>query len=507
MKAYVAAPPPDPFTPQQPLRRCLVLGGLLVALYALVGSQSWGFDDEILMLKAVARSPDIGALSRYMVEQDVHPLGSYLIVWVFTQVGMDPSAIRAVAGTLSAVSLIVLWTHVAPRSLLAASFSFLVICLNPTLLLWGATLRWYSWSIPVLAAMLVLLIRNPASPWRFWGPLAAGGAILAHLGYANLLVLPGILLAGLFRRRGRLFADLPALAAATLAFMSLVLPQILLILPQQVDKAMTVHGQGLARRLAGLGLHAFGGQASMPFGLSAIAFGLGNLGLLAMAIHSRALRLTGPGAAVLLPGLAAFFAAGLTGHFRTLVVLSPAQAVWQAGMFARTGIVAQAGIVPQGSRQRARLAIAGLFVVGTVAGLWNVIRHEDTSKAGWNRPMAQIFAAIRTARATCTPLTVVTIDPVLSWHLDSRGWDRLTFGARDPAEVLATHPGCLLMVHSHHRDLTPGLAALFAEGLDRRGSPRTRQVLGPDRHAAFKRQFDPRIPDHAVVLELHGSLP
>lgn len=488
-------PLPEQIRPVQGLPVILILGLGLAALYGLVGLQSWGFDDEFLMLRATAAAPDIAALSRYLVEQDVHPLGSYLILWLGQQAEIDPSHLRALAGVLTAAALVVLWGHVAPRARGAAAFAFLVICLNPTLLHWGATLRWYSWSLPIIALMLVLVLRNPSRGLVFWGGLAAGGATLAHIGYPNLLILPGFLIAGLLRRRGQLRQDLPALGLATAGFAVLVVPQILFVMLRQVEEAMLVHGHSLFRRITGLGLHVFGGQASMPLGLSALAFTAGNLTLFGLALRNRIASVASPGGAVLLPGLAAFFTAGLTGHFRTLVVLSPAQAIWQAQLFTEiTG-------------PRARGLIVALFGIGTAAGLWNVILREDTTKSGWNMPVAEILREVDAARSICAPLTVFTYDPILAWHMDRRGDTRLISYDEPLEEMLASHPTCLLVIRTYHRDMDKETAAALESSLAGRGTPLATRRVGLDRHAWFKRYFDPQVPDHAAILSLHGPLP
>lgn len=460
----------------------------VLVLYVLVGWTSPGYDDEIFTIAWIEAAAGVRDLLATIASRDTHPPGSYLIGMGLARLGLGWSEIRALAGGVTALALWGLWRVCAPAGRAGAAFAWMAICLNPTVLLWGATLRWYSFFLPLFIALIVLVVVNPVSRWRFWGAFCAASAGLVWLGYLALVLLPAMLAAALWRRRRLVGGEWVVMAGFAGLWAMAVAPQLLLVLPQQLDRGIAVHAFGPARRMLGAAMHVLAGQASMPLSLGAVAFALGNLALLGLGLR-RAWGMPGTiGAIFFLGGLAGAGAAGITGHFRSLVVLVPAQAMWQGALFG-----AIRGRVP-------RAAVALCFAVGTLAGLANVIGHSDTTKGSWNTPYAAILSAIEAARRDCPSLAVTSFDPVLAWHLGARGIALVPASGPGFEALINDAAACLATVETFRGRTPAELHRRFAEAIAARPGPRRVVEFGPDRHAWFKRRFDPDVPDHAARL-------
>ncbi|MEM6624840.1 MAG: hypothetical protein AAF674_21690 [Pseudomonadota bacterium] len=472
-----------------------VLAGLpVVCLYIWVGATSPGFDDEIWTLRAAERAPDIKALLYYLRTEDVHPPLSYLLPWAWMQAGLSPEDLRAAIGAMVALSLVVLWRVASPVTGLPAAFAFLVICLNPTLLLWGATLRWYSLALPMMVTVLVILRVNPASPGRFWGALSLLGVLMGYTAYACLLFLPGVLLAALWRRGWPWRQERVFIALACLGVIAALLPQIVYVMPDQLALGQRLQDHGWLRQVGGLIVHLLMGHASMPLSMPSIAMLLGSLLLFAAAVWRCDKALITTWTVVLIPGLLMALLLGIAASFRNLTVLIPAQALWQSTLFHRTSSRPIVG------------AVFGLFAAGTAVGLWNVVAHEDTSKGSWNRPYWEILDVIEAARDRCPDLSVVSHDPVLRWHLSPRDQPMLDIPRRGPEGRVLAHPGCLLVVESYSVRAGRQYMQSLRDEVAQRPGQLSRHELGYDRHAEFKRLFIPRMMDHAAVVTVFAPL-
>lgn len=472
--------------------RVLALLPVLV-LFAGVGWYSPGFDDEFYTINWIAEAASAAELIHIVDTRDVHPPGSYLIVSTLHEMGLSFSAIRAFSGGLTALFLWILWQRVSGAGVLAAGVAYLLICLNPTLVLWGATLRWYSWSFPLIVLLFLLVRGGFRNPWAHWGSFGALVVTLGYIGYFNLLYVPGLLGYALWRRRARLRSEWPVILGLGAVSVALLIPQLLYTLPGQMGRGMSVHvSKGLLRRLAGPVLHVFAGHSSMPFGFAALAFSLTTFVLIISAALRRQLALGSAAVLAFVPAIVIAFFGGLTGHFRSMVVLVPFQSVWQSQIFPPDGRLAR--------------VLAGGYLVATLAGLWNVVMHEDTTKGGWNAPYWQALARVETHMAACEDPAVFTYDPVMLWHLTQAGHKVLTVErwTPDPEGAVSAHAGCLVVVRTFHRMLNSEFEAALSRGLAPHGVPLKTESVGFDRHAWFKRRFDPRIPDHPIILQTYS---
>ena len=461
----------------------------VVFLYGWVGFHSYGYDDEFYTIKYVTESATPSELIYTLATRDVHPPGSYLTVWALDQLGVSFSVMRLLMGAIVATSLWALWRAVSEAEMFGATLGYMLICLNPTILLWGATLRWYSHSLP-LAIGMFLLVRGGGrlGAWNFWGLFGLLSVLLGYMGYYNVLLMPALLGCALWSRRARLGQEWPTIVLLGVLSVALILPLALWMVPGQMVRGMGPHDTSLLRTVGGAILHVFGGQSSMPLGLAAIVFALCNILLLLSAALRRQLHLGSSAAIVTLTSVGLALLGGLSGHFRSMVMFSPFQAVWQHAMFPRAGWL--------------RAVLFCSFALATSAGLINVITHRETSKGNWNAPTGEALAAIEAQMAQCRNPAVFTYDPALVWHLQDRGHKVLTVErwTPDPEGALNAHKGCLVLVRSHHRMLDAAFETGIQNGLKNWTEPHTTIELGFDRHAAFKRRFDDRIPDIPIIL-------
>src|SRR5258706_7192010 len=123
------------------------------------------------------------------------------------------------------MTIVALWLSMAVQGAVHRAFAYLVICLNPSLLLWCTGLRWYAYFVPVLNLVVLTLMTNPRKPLLYWGLLTAGALALFHIGYLSLVIVPCVFLVALYQRRKTLATELWILGGLLLFAAAVAYPQ------------------------------------------------------------------------------------------------------------------------------------------------------------------------------------------------------------------------------------------------------------------------------------------
>lgn len=478
---------------RHPAMKPITLAFLLI-LYAFVAYSSWGYDDEFPNIGLIESGKGVVEIVNTINSMDVHPPGSYLLnKWLFDLV-TDWSLVRLIGAALGAFSIWLIWKESWKLSINKA-FSFLVICLNPTLLLWVTGLRWYAYFVPLLNLLILLLLRNIRNKIMFWGIFFLLSTILFYVGYISMIIVPVIFLIALHLRKSNLKSEL-----LTILLMSLV--SILLCIPQLVIFfTVHLHHKGAqiasyAKSAAGLFLHIFSGQGSYPLSISGASLIIGNALLFCVAFVRTRTILQNLGSKLFAFGSVGLFLVKLTAKFRNLVVLSTAQGLFQSASFALI------------RNQLLKAVVIICFLIGNLWGVFNVISHQHTTKGSWNMPYSQIFNAVKQEAALCDASVLITSDPATAYH-GKKLVKRVIYliGNEHWAEEIDSVGGCILVLKTFRGSLSQQSYQQYLDFLAGKANHVTRVLhFGHDSDAGFKRMFDPDIPDYyADLLVIAGN--
>ncbi len=468
--------------------RNLIALAFLLGLYGFVAYTSYGYDDEFSNMRLIETGKSFGEIIATTNSMDVHPPGSYIMNKGLFDLVRDWSIVRLIDALLAALTLWLVWKQ-SSKLAIHPAFSFLVVCLNPTLLLWTAGLRWYAYYVPLVNLLLLLLIKNPRRAGLFWGMFFGLATILFHFGYISFIIIPALLLIALHLRREYLKTEYRTVLGLSLVSALLCLPQLIVFFTVHLHNSATqISSYKVAA--AGLLLHVMAGQGAYPLTVAGISLTIGNGLLFAIGLSRIRASLSGLGSKLFIFGSAGLLLVRLTAKFRNLVVLSVAQGMSQASVF---------------SQIRNRLvkgAVIACFLVGNLWGLYNVVSHHNTTKGSWNMPYAEILDSIRNEAALCHAGTLITIDPGIAYHsrtivkkvvylIADKNWA----GQIDSAQ------GCILAFRTFRGSLSEQTYRQYLDFLASQ-TGHTSKVIQFDRdtNAGFKRRFDADIPDFYAEL-------
>ncbi|MCO5397483.1 ArnT family glycosyltransferase [Ralstonia soli] len=477
------------------LARMLPIGYVLVCvLYGVVAYVSMGYDDEFTNM-ALVEQRGLGVVSLTQAE-DVHPPGQYLINWLLHALTGDWSLVRLVTALLTALSLIYATEAVRQRyGDRAAGMLFVLLCLNPAILMWCTGVRWYAYFVPVLVWLSITPQRND---WRYWAKCFGGLALLGYIGYAVFVVaLPVLLLYWTGARQGIREKTVGmfwgALAGA-------------LLYAYQFHIFLTVHLQAkgsqvssMAKSLMGFAIAQVSNQGVFPVSVPALLSASGIAGMVWLAfradargnLRNRYLLAYGTGSVIAI-------VLGIAGKFRNLVIASPWQAMWLATL----RVPAQ--------RLNAFLICFAALAGGNIWGAFNVATHQNTTKNSWDLQLPPVMAALARSNAACGgDLVVLAHDPALNWHVDQAGYPQLGPFSRQTlsGDVLNATHRCVAVVRSYAGMFdTVAIDQMYGQvnGLQR--GAESRQQFGRDSNYRIKQRLDARYPEYQFDITLYHDV-
>jgi hypothetical protein len=473
--------------------RTLISGKLSLVitllLYAWVGFSSPGYEDDIFNMEVVERANTLAELYHGANLTDVHPPGQYLINKALWDATGNWSTVRAATAVAAAITIWLVWRIIRWPTPLTAAFAFLTICLNPALLLWCTGLRWYAYFVPLFNLMTLLILRNPASPVRFWGSFFLLAVALLLIGYVALILAAVAFLVAVYVRRQVLRTDLRFAAVFAVAALLLSSHQLIVFLTVHAkNRALQTSGFGGA--ILGLGLHVLSNQGAYPISAFGVSLIVGNLLLFAVGlIRIRALRLN-PASALFIFGALGLCATTLSGKIRNMVTVSTAQGVFQAELFGH-------------SQTKPLMTCALLLIaIGNIGSTFNVVMHRDTTKGSWNTPYAEVLADLREKRKSlgCARLQVITHDVVVTYYASRQDATVVVVGQDGWREQIRGFTGCRAAIQTYRGSMDGNLVEEYAHVISDLPHRVETMTFGSDRYAGFKRSFDPDIPDYYVRI-------
>jgi hypothetical protein len=468
---------------------------ILLFLYVTVAWLSPGFDDEYFNITTIEKGYTYFDLITFINSMDVHPPGQYLLNKVLWDITNNWSAVRAFSACFAAIPIWFLWLYAAQgASRLTGLFSFIAICLNPALLLWCTSLRWYAYFVPVFTLLALLIMVNPKTSSKFWVLFFLLSLILLMIGYAAIIIVPSGLVVALYARKEFLRKEIKVIAIIGLISLFLAAYQLFIFFSMYVN-GMSSQPSDYYKAMQYLFLHLLSNQGAMPislFGLSLIA---ANLLLFCAALAGRRKVQFGSVSGLYILSISGLFVTKLTSKLRNLVMISAIQGVFQTKLY--ESIVSKPLLV----------TILALFAVGNLGSIYNVYMHRDTTKGGWNIPYGDVLADINEKRNSlaCSSMQVVTHDPVIVYHAEKLAFKTVFVGERNWKEDIVNYKGCHATVQTFRGNSPQSLMVEYHDLIDQLPHKKDRISFGQDRFAQFKRRFSPDIPDYYVTVTYFSS--
>jgi len=458
---------------------------LILLIYAATGYYSPGFDDEYFNLMIVERY-GIG-VANYTQSTDVHPPLSYLLnAWLYQLIGKW-EWIRMISGILTGTTILATIHRLGKgRDIKFSLILIYLLAFNPAILMWGTSLRWYGYFLPVLIWLMAL----PSQSRWHWPKFFLSFLWLGYTGYISFFIFPPLFLYYWMKDNREKKEKIKAILLPGLLVALAYLPQFIIFYQVHFPRS---GGQvfSLSSGLIGILSTHVSNQGVFPLSIPGIVSALGTLILSIHLLRKAKEEWKSP---YLIPfglGEMILLASRIAGKIRNLSVMLPLQAIWFTERFSRT-------------TSRWLMIGMGLIVFGNLAGTYNVIQHEDTTKNSWNLPVDDVKRFVLEQTKTSRSHTLIYChDPILTWHLEKMGYPvRSPYGHHEISVknrnfneviVIWTNPG---FIYKQRMDLYHFEIDLI------KSSSKTRYMIGSDKYAFIKRRKEPRYPNELVNLQL-----
>jgi hypothetical protein len=458
---------------------------LILVIYAATGYYSPGFDDEYFNLMVVERFGT--AVASYTQTTDVHPPLSYIInAWLYKALG-GWEFVRMISGILTASSLIITISNLSKgKSTLYALIFIYLLAFNPAILMWGTSLRWYGYFFPVLIWLLVI----PRNTQWHWIKFFVAMLWLAYVGYISFFIFPSLFIYYWMSDKRDNKKKIRALLIPGILALLLYVPQLITFLNIHYPRS---GGQifSFSSGLVGIYSTSLSNQGVFPLSYPGLAAAAGMLILFVHVLKDIHQEWKNPlwGSWVL--GQIILLGSRIAGKMRNLSVLIPLQSLAIADRFNK------------GSSRWLWLSLV-LIGFGNMAGTYNVIMHEDTTKNSWNLPVNQVIKQVENEVGNNRSNTLIYChDPIITWHFERLGFPvRSPYAGRDinvasrsfkHVAVIWTNPG---YIPKQRMELYRFEISLLKK------SSQSDYILGTDKYASFKRKKEPQYPDELIRLSM-----
>jgi hypothetical protein len=458
---------------------------LILVIYAATGYYSPGFDDEYFNLIIVERFGR--GVVNYTQSTDVHPPLSYLLnYWLFQLMG-SWNWVRMVSGILTGATIIATLIRMGKRR--DVKFSLILIYLlafNPAILMWGTSLRWYGYFLPVL---IWLLAQASNIRWH-WPKFFLSFLWLGYTGYISFFIfLPLFIYYWMKDSRGKKEKIKAILLPGLLAALA-YLPQLVIFFKVHYPRS---GGQvfSLPSGLIGILSTHVSNQGLFPLSTPGIASSIGTMMLLLHLSRKLKEEWRSPYLIPFVLGEIIMFGTRIAGKMRNLSVMLPLQAIWFTEKFNAT-------------KSRWMMLAMGLIVYGNLVGTYNVIMHEDTTKNSWNLPVDQIKTFVSDKfKMEQSSVLIYCHDPIITWHLEKMGFLVRSIYASNEVVTRDKKINHVLVIWTHPGVIPKKTMELFRFEISLiKYSSQSAYILGTDKYAEIKRKKDPTYPNELVKISM-----
>ena len=453
-------------------------------LFAFTAWNSYGWDDEFFNLEHLEQCKSLLQVITHFNSIDLHPVGQYVMNYILYGIFGSWQSVRLAGALTAALSLWLYWYMTRRRNdNLSCIFTYAILCLNPSFMLWCTSLRWYTYIMPPVC-VLGILMRKSSEKFTdkgtllFWLCYFMLCVLMFHIAYCSIIMILVSFFCILYTRRKFLIEESKIII--TLMFISSFM------IVYQAYAFFTVHypnGRGklvsMMMPFISAGQNFLCGSAVMPVSLSGMLLILsGVIIFIAFIMNIRSVMKNCANKYFVFGYLAnIILKTGVGARYYT--VFNPQQSDFMSEIYACI------------RSRRIRITALCLYLAGSITGIFSVITHTDKAKASWNTPYESIIAYIMNADPEKKSLTV-TSNPVLCRHMKELGYNAIDINKHDlPKESKEL----IFAVKTFRGTLNPMRNDEYISFIESHHA-REHKFFGYDKYAEFKRRVESAYPDY-----------
>ena len=477
----------------------LVIISLIIPLFlfSYTAYNSYGYDDEYFNVAHLANYSSACELVRDHLSGkllDIHPLGQYLINYVLIKLLGSWSLVRVAGAIIAALSLWLFWRYSTCRrkyGILSLLLSYVLICLNPSAMLWCTSIRWYTYFLPLVCIIGVLF--NPPEmlnkhKYLFWGIYFSVVSVMYYIETSSAVLIMVSFILLLIQRRTLLKYEYTAVFCYGILSLLAVSRQIYLFITVLYP---SVSGSGefssLLISFVGGGQNFLSGHAVIPVSISGMILITANFMIFISFIMNFKYVASDWQHKFFVLSYVGLILSKIGGKIRNFIGLAALQEDFVADIFSQI------------RSKKLKVAILALYCAGTLLGIHNVISHTDTIKGSWNTPYRELIDFLE-EYDSARKYTVVSHNPVFSHHAELRGFSVIRADTdQEWLDKLQKLNGTVIMLRTFRGSLPAEKFEKFNSYISSRKIT-LEQKFGYDRFASFKRLFDKDYPDYYAVI-------
>ena len=458
---------------------------MIIVIYSCVGYFSPGFDDEYFNLMVVEHFGS--GIASYTQTTDVHPPLSYLLnAWLMKAFGKW-EYVRMFSGILTSSAIIFSISSLGRNRNISFSIGMIyLLAFNPAMLMWGTSLRWYGYFIPLLIWLLII----PENEKWHWPKFFLFMLVMGYLSYISFFIFPSLFLYYWIADMRNARAKLKIMLIPGLIGLLIYFPQLIIFFKVHYPRS---GGQvfSLSAGIIGILSTFFSNQGVFPLSFPGIVSALGSGIILLFMLKEFKQELKGPYLIPLFIGQIILLATRIAGKMRNLSVMIPLQAMWFVEkMYSHTS--------------KWMALAAGFIIFGNLVGTYNVIKHEDSTKNSWNIPVHEVIELIGSEfRGERSTILLYCHDPIITWHLEKLGYPVRSPYAHKKIVTQGKKFSNVVVIWTNPGYLPKKLMDLYRFEIElMKRSSQTDFILGKDKYATIKRKKEPEYPDELVKISM-----
>lgn len=478
----------------------------VIALFVVNGLLSYGYEDEVYTFFMIEKLNSLGSIISYANSADLHPAGMYIIDYLLLKLFGSWNLVKAAIGGISAISVWLYWCFMGRniRGKTALFFSFILICLNPSVLMWGTSVRWYAYIMPLVCIISLLIHfanREDFKPLCLWGMYFLACLLMFHICYLSAIIIVISFLFMLYGRRKFLCSEWKCIAGLSILSLCLVSYQAYIFL--------TVHSPNSKPILDYIGHFSFAGamnylqgSAVLPVSAWGIMLIVANVILLLVFLKNIVEMIRNSDNNFFMTSYASVMVLvpGIIKDVRNFSIFSPELGIFLTNIYAKI------------RNKFLKILILALFTLGTAGGIFNVLTHNDTAKATYNMPYPEIIKCVESLDPQKEALFITDLTGVYyfigknypnavlipdqfsvtdMWAPFFPDWYRTLENWKGKVIVVRTHGS--LTLKDDYTKFTEYLES--AHIIEKHG-------VGFDKFVSFKRRFESNYPDYYAQVYL-----
>ncbi|MES2330187.1 MAG: hypothetical protein V4539_11335 [Bacteroidota bacterium] len=471
---------------------------ILVFFYCWVAYTSFGYDDEYYNIRVVSEN-GLGDLIKLVQTTDIHPPLHYIINWLLFHVFHSWALVRVFSALLYLCSLLFLVskTQGETNKLLLV----LLLGLNPTILLWCTSIRWYAYATPLL------LILSVTPDWKkkgYWWYFFLLFLVLCYLGYAGfILSLPYFLLYWQ-KDLSSVKTKIRRILFPALTFGIAYSYQLLIFLKVHTQTKLSPDNEqsfDIKTSLLSFISSDFSNQGVFPISIGGIISILGSAILFLASLFYFKTVIKKNNWTVFSLSALLFIVIGIAGKIRNLVLLEPSRNLFFTDLL---------------SVKKNKVIAGALYLVlaGNLIGVYNIFMHEGTTKNAWNLPLRKTMDRLKGLEKKGDTEIYFTHNPTFTYYLTEENKNLVSFyntlyfdSARIKTNItrlsgdsqtntnltfILTYRGKSIPVE-HYAKMINAMNAIKADSV-------VRLKLGRDKDYTLKKRFFPDYPEFTVEI-------